>query len=133
MENLNIENIQITSLSVVKQAARNFAAALSETPQFAAFEQAAYAFHQDHTAQKAMQAFQEKQMALRAMIMLNALSAEQRKELESLQSNFINLPVVKAYVEAQSELASLCQILGGMLSKSIGLNYAAACGASCCG
>jgi hypothetical protein len=41
--------------------------------------------------------------------------------------------IVDEYFKAQSELATLCQTLGDALSESIGLNYAAACGVSCCG
>ena len=133
MEDMISEDIEMASPSVVKQAARDFAAVLAETPQFRTFEQAAYAFRQDQTAQQAMQAYQQKQQSLRALVMLNALSAEQRDELERQQSAFINQPVVQEYFTAQAELATLCQALGDALSESIGLNYAAACGVSCCG
>ena len=133
MVNMISEDIEMASPSVVKQAARDFAAALAETPQFIAFEQAAYAFRQDQTAQQAMQAYQQQQQSLRALLMLNALNAEQRDELERLKSAFINQPVVQEYFTAQAELATLCQALGDALSESIGLNYAAACGVSCCG
>ena len=128
-----IDDIEIAPPSVVKQAARDFAAALAETPQFKTFEQAAYAFRQDQAAQQAVQAYQQKQQSLRALLMLNALSVEQREELERLKSVFINLPVVQEFFNAQTELATLCQALGDALSESIGLNYATACGISCCG
>lgn len=133
MEEMIIEDIEMASPSVVKQAARDFAAALAETPQFKAFEQTAYSFRQDQAAQQAMQAYQQKQQSLRALLMLNALGSEQRDELERLQSAFINQPVVQKYFTAQAELATLCQALGDAFSESIGLNYAASCGVSCCG
>jgi cell fate (sporulation/competence/biofilm development) regulator YlbF (YheA/YmcA/DUF963 family) len=66
-------------------------------------------------------------------MMLNALSAKQQSELESLQSAFMKQPVVQEYFKAQTELATLCQALGNAISESIGLNYSAACGVSCCG
>lgn len=128
-----IDDIDIAHSSVIKQAARDFAAVLAETPQFKAFEQAAYAFRQDQSAQQAMQAYQQKQQSLRALLMLNALSAEQRDELKRLQNEFTSQLVVQAYIAAQAELASLCQVLGDALSESVGLNYAASCGVSCCG
>jgi len=133
MEDIVFENIEIAPPSVVKQAARDFAAALAETQQFKAFEQTAFAFRQDQAAQQAMQAYQQKQQSLRAMLMLNALNVEQRDELERLQSAFISQPVVQEYFTAQADLATLCQALGDALSESIGLNYVAACGVSCCG
>ena len=133
MEDMISKDVEMASPTVVKQAARDFAAALAETPQFKAFEQTAYAFRQDQAAQQAKQAYQQKQQSLRALLMLNALSAEQRDELERLQGGFINQPVVQEYFTAQAELATLCQALGDALSESIGLNYAASCGVSCCG
>ena len=127
------DDIEMAPPSVVFSAARDFAATLSETPQYKAFEQAAERFRQDQAAQQAMEAYREKQMDLRPLLMLNALSDEQRTELESLQNAFVNQPVVQEYSKAQMEFASLCQALGDALSESIGLNYAAACGVSCCG
>ena len=133
MEDMVFEDIEISSPSVVKQAARDFATALAETQQFKAFEQKAYTFYQDQAAQQAMLAYQQKQKSLRALMMLNALSAEERDELERLESAFTNQPVVQEFFSAQAELAVLCQALGDALSKSIGMNYAGACGVSCCG
>jgi cell fate (sporulation/competence/biofilm development) regulator YlbF (YheA/YmcA/DUF963 family) len=129
-----IENdLDIAPPSVVLQAASDFASALAETPQFQAFERASERFRQDQAAQQAMQAYQQKQESLRALLMLNAVSADQRAELERLQNAFIHQPVVQEYFAAQTDLAALCQLLGDMLSESIGLNYATACGVSCCG
>jgi cell fate (sporulation/competence/biofilm development) regulator YlbF (YheA/YmcA/DUF963 family) len=127
------EEIEIASTSIVKQAARDFAAALAETPQFKAFEQAAYAFRNDQAAQQAMQALQQKQQSLRPLMQLNALSNIQHEELMELQSAFTSQTVVQEYFSAQAELTTLCQALGDELSGAIGLNYAAACAASCCG
>jgi len=128
-----INDIEVASPSVVKQAARNFASTLAETPEFKSFEQAAERFRQDQAAQQAMKVFKEKQRDWRALIMLNALSPEQRTELEILKNAFLDQSIVQEYFKAQMELANLCQTLGDALSESIGLNYAAACGVSCCG
>lgn len=129
-----LENdLDIAPTSVVLQAASDFAAALAEMPQFQAFEQASERFRQDRAAQQAMQAYQQKKQSLQFLLMLNAVSPDQHAELEQLRIAFIRQPVVQEYFAAQTELASLCQLLGDMLSESIGLNYAAVCGASCCG
>lgn len=133
MENLASENIEVAPPDVVKRAARDFAAALADTPQFKALDQAADHLRQDQAAQQAMGAYQEKQIAWRALMMLNALSDEQKAELEQLRAAFMNRPVVEEYFKAQTDFVTLCQTLGDTLSESIGLNFAAACGASCCG
>lgn len=128
-----VGDIEIAPPSVVRQAACDFAAALAGTQQFKAFEKAAERFRQDKTAQQAMDAYQVKQQSLRALMMLNTLSDEQRSELEQLHDDFINQPVVQEYLRAQTELVSLCQALGDVLSEVTGLNYSAACKVSCCG
>ena len=133
MDDQVFDNIETAPLSVVLSAARNFAAALVETPQYKAFEQAAERFRQDQTAQQAMEAYSQKQIEYRPLLMLNALSVEQSAELESLKNAFVDRAVVQEYSKAQTGLVALCQALGDALSESIGLNYAAACGVSCCG
>lgn len=133
MDDQVFDDIEIAPASVVLSAARNFASALAETPQYQAFEQAAERFRQDPAAQQAMEAYRQKQMDLRPLLMLNALSAEQTAELESLKNAFVDQAIVQEYSKAQTELVALCQALGDALSESIGLNYAAACGVSCCG
>jgi cell fate (sporulation/competence/biofilm development) regulator YlbF (YheA/YmcA/DUF963 family) len=128
------KEIEISPESIVKQAARDFAAALSETPQFKAFEQADLAFRQDQAAQQALLALQEMQKSLRPMMLLNALSTDQHFELQRLQNTFTSQPVVQEYFSAQADLAALCQALGDQLSHAIGLNYASICASSsCCG
>ncbi len=129
----SLSDIETASASVVLQAARDFAEALSETPQFQAFEQAAHAFRKDTAAQQAIKTYQEKERSLRGLKMLNALSPEQTDELEQLQNAFNSMPVVQEYAKAQSELITLCQVLGDGLSEATGLNYAAACSSGCCG
>lgn len=128
-----VDDMEIAPSSVVKQAARDFAAALSETPQFKAFEQVARVFQKDEVAQRAMQAYESKQQSLRALVMLNAVSAEEQKELEHLQQDFMSEPSVVAYFQAQNDLIALSQACASLLSQATGLNYSASCCSSCCG
>ena len=128
-----LNDMEIAPPSVVKQAARDFAAVLSETQQFKAFEQAAGVFQKDEVAQHAMQAYESEQQSLQALLMLNAVSAEEQKELEHLRQNFISQPSVMAYLQAQNDLMVLSQACASLLSQATGLNYSASCGSSCCG
>lgn len=128
-----LNDVDMASPAVVRAAARDFAAALAEAPQFKAFEQAYEAFHHDAAAQQALSVYQAKASSLRAVLMLNAASEAERAELEKLKNDYLTRPTVQAYAKAESELTALCQQAAGMISESIGLNYAAACGASCCG
>ena len=133
MDGNKTNEMEVAPSSVVHTAARNFAAALAETPQFKAFEQAYEALSKDNAAHQALSVYQAKAKSLRAILMLNAVSEVERAELERLQNDYVTRPTVQAYASAEADLTVLCQQAAGMISESIGLNYAASCGASCCG
>ncbi len=118
--------------AVARQAARDFAAALAETPQFKAFEQAAEELQRDQVAQRAIADYTLKQQSLQWMQQLNAVSAQDQAELERLHKAFLGNPTVAAYLKAQEALTTLCQAAGDLLSRQIGLSFAAACGPGCC-
>lgn len=127
-------DLEVASKEVVMQAARQFAEVLAEAPQFQAFEQALFTFRQDAEAQSAIQEFQKKQASLKALLMLNAVSAEDRQELQTLLDRVNQQPSVIAYNQAQGALVAVSQELGDLLSKAIGLDYASVCRTGgCCG
>jgi cell fate (sporulation/competence/biofilm development) regulator YlbF (YheA/YmcA/DUF963 family) len=128
----DVNELELAPPEVVRQAARDFAAALAETPQFRAYEEAVERLNHDTVAQRAIDAFQAKQESLQALIMLNALSAADKAELQRLQDAFSSAPAVIAYAQAQADLMAICQETADWLSEAIGLNYAAACGSGCC-
>jgi cell fate (sporulation/competence/biofilm development) regulator YlbF (YheA/YmcA/DUF963 family) len=133
MTHIELDELEIAPPEVVRQAARNFAASLSETRQFIDFEEAAERLNTDQQAQKAIAAFQTKQQSLQMMIRLNAVSPADQSELERLQHAYLNEASVVGYIQAQQELVAICQAAGEIISQAIGLNYSASCGASCCG
>lgn len=133
MKQVELNELDIASPSVVRAAARDFAAALAETPQFKAFESAYANLKKDTAAQQALSAYQEKSKSMRALLMLNAVSPAERAELDQLRIDYFTRPAVQAYAVAEAELTTLCQQTAEMISQAIGLNFAAACGASCCG
>jgi len=133
MRNLVFDDIEIAHVEVAKRAARDFAAALAETQQFKAFEQTYEILSHDVAAQQALSAYRGKAESLRALLMLNAVSEAERAELERLKQDYLTRASVQAFAAAEAELTALCQQAAGMISAAIGLNYAASCGASCCG
>ena len=132
MSGFDLNELELAPPEVVRQAARDFAVALSETPQFRAYDEAAERLNQDPVAQRAIDAFQAKQQSLQAMLMLNAVSEADKAELQRLQQAFASTPAVVAYAQAQADLMVICQASADWLSEAIRLNYAAACGSGCC-
>jgi cell fate (sporulation/competence/biofilm development) regulator YlbF (YheA/YmcA/DUF963 family) len=128
-----LSEIEIASPSVVHAAARDFAAALAETPEFKAFEQAYMELRQDVVAQQALSTHQDKAASLSVLLALDAVSEADRAELERLRQDYLRFASVQAYTSAQAELTTLCQQAAGKISTAIGLNYASSCATSCCG
>ncbi len=132
MTDLSVNELELAPPEVVRQSARDFAVALSETPQFKAYETAIEHLNNDPQAQHALEALAKKQQALQAVLLLNAMSTEERAELERLRSVFLSQPAVTALYQAQADLQIVCQAVADWLSEAIGLNFAAACGSGCC-
>ena len=134
MSDTTWNDLEVAPRSAVMQAARQFAEVMASTSQFREFEQSYYDFLQDTEAQNAIKDFQKKQASLKALLMLNAVSEEDRRELRRLQARFYQQPTVIRNTRAQKELESISQEIGDLLSKAIGLDYAAACKTGgCCG
>jgi cell fate (sporulation/competence/biofilm development) regulator YlbF (YheA/YmcA/DUF963 family) len=132
MNDFALNELELAPPEVVIQSARDFAVALAETPQFRTFEAATDRLNNDLIAQRAMEAYQTKQESLQTMLMLNAVSAEERADLEQLRLAFMNQPSVVMYFQAQADLMAICQASADWLSEAIGLNFAVACGSGCC-
>ena len=116
------------------RAAREFAAALAETVEYQAFEEAQLALQREGAAQEAIRAFREKQQALGWELRFGLVADADREELRRLEQAMLAQPAVRAYVEAQERLSRLCGELAGLISDTIGLNFAAGCGPGCaCG
>ncbi len=132
MKNPALTDLELVLSPAVRRAAQNFATALSETPQFKKFEEMSQTFQHDQSAQQAIAAFKAKQQALKAMLMLNAVSDAERAELERLRQAVLTNPTYAAYQQAQGELIALCRAAEGLLTSSIGLSLSAACSTGCC-
>jgi len=132
MPDFILNELEIAPREVVLQAARDFAAALAETPQFTTFEDTAEHLHRDEAARRALDAYQSKQQSLQAVLMLNAASDANRAELQRLHAAVVSQPSVAAYAQAQADLMIVCRSMADMLSQAVGLNFAAVCGSGCC-
>ncbi len=132
MTELDANDVETAPLSAVDQAIRGFAEALTETPEYKAFEQAALALNDDAAAEQARTAFETKQKSLQGLIQLNALSPADRAELERLRQAFLTLPTVITYARAEAKLIEVCQMAGDLLSYELEIDVAAVCSSGGC-
>jgi len=115
-------------------AARGFAEVLKKTPEYIAFDSARTALLHDRAAQQAIQAYQKKQQELSWRWQVGLVEESERQAVEALYEAMMSEPAVKAYVEAQSRLGSLCREVRDLIARETGLDLSAACGPGCsCG
>ena len=113
-------------------AARAFAHALGETPEYRAYEETADRLRNDEVAQQVMADFMAKQRSLQMLLRLNAVPAGEQAELERLRKAFLSEPAVAAHLKAQDDFTALCHAAADLLSQRIGLSFTAASGPGCC-
>lgn len=127
-----IDELEVAPPAVVRQAAHDFAAALAAAPEFLALEEAAATLRADAGARQAMEAFQEKQRALKAVFIRDTTDVAAQAELEALRQAYLAQPAVVAYFQAEEALRALSQQAAGTLSATLNFDFAAACGGGCC-
>jgi cell fate (sporulation/competence/biofilm development) regulator YlbF (YheA/YmcA/DUF963 family) len=134
MKTETLNELSVTSKSVLLHTTRRFTEALTDTPEFVAFEESYQAFRHDQEAQTIYKALQNKQQALRMMMMLNSLDEKERQELKDLENQFYQQETVQSYLQAQNNLISLCQEIGDVFSEAVGLDFGSSCRiGGCCG
>lgn len=125
--------LDVAPVSVVMHAARGFAEALIDTDVYREFDDALRRLQADHSAQRAIEAYQEKRRFHHVLLMVNGLSPEEKAELDRLHRTMLDQPSVQAYLRAQGRWTELCQALAERLSGHIGVDFSAAAGGGCCG
>lgn len=134
MDDIKINEFEVVPKSVVMQTAKKLAETITETPEFLEFELAYYNYRQDVDAIKAIQEFQLKQASLKAQLILNDVSDEDRRELKRLKDQFAEQPSVIRYTKAQEALVAISQEVGDLISNAIGIDYGNSCKTGgCCG
>lgn len=129
---IGFAELEVAPPSVVKQAAQDVALALKQTTEYRLLESAAAALNADVEAQQAIEAYRTKQQALQMMLQLNAVSPEDRMELNRLYQAFALRKSVQEYTTAEAAFRTLCQVAGDYLSNRIGFDFAATASAGCC-
>ena len=111
----------------------NFSSAFSSSQEYKKFETTYSVMNQDAVAQKELEAFKQKQQEINQLFKQNGDREKALAELGKSQASLLKNPAIANYTAAQEALMDLCTEAGDMLSKNIGLDYAAVCAPSCCG
>ena len=122
--------VHAQSTDAVGPAIQRFASGIAEAPEFRIYEQADLALRQDQQAQELIGKLQAAQQHAR----WGAFAASDEVDsLDALRERAMAHPTVSAFLEAQGQLAGLCQEINGVLTDTLGMDFASAAAPSCCG
>ena len=133
MNNELFKDLREDEKSRLSEAFWNFSSALLHSQEYKDYEKALSRMNQDAVAQKELKTFKQKQQEINQIFRQNGDREKALAEMERLQDSLMQNTAISAYTIAQEELMAICTEAGVMLSKSIGLDYAAVCAPSCCG
>jgi cell fate (sporulation/competence/biofilm development) regulator YlbF (YheA/YmcA/DUF963 family) len=133
MDKKSFEQISEDERKRLFPAVWNFSSALLGSQEYKNYETTFSRMKQDAAAQKDLQLFQEKQQEINRTYRQDGNREKAQAEMDAVQKSLIQNPAISAYTIAQEELTALCNDAGIILSKNIGLDYAAVCAPSCCG
>ena len=128
----NIE-IKTTTKEEMHTAIHQFVNALVAAPQYRSYEETSKNFQDDVEAKNALREYQSRAKDFQTKQMFNTITEEEQEELQRLWMKFMGFKSVQAYFAAQEGYQALCQECAQIISDKCGLDYATACGASCCG
>lgn len=127
------KEIQEDERSRLSAAIWNFSSAFSSSQEYKNYETTYSRMNQDAAAQNDLASYRQKQQEINLAFRQNGNREKALAELEKLEKDLLKNSVIADFIKAQEVLMDLCTEAGTILSKNIGLDYAAVCGPSCCG
>lgn len=111
----------------------NFSSSFSSSQEFKNYETAFSRMNQDAEAQKELSAYRQKQQEINQLFRQNGNREMALAQLEKLELELLKNAAIANFITAQKILMEICTEAGAVLSRNIGLDYAAVCAPSCCG
>ncbi len=114
------------------EAAGHLARTLARSAEYAAFERAQEAVHEDARAREMLRAFQELQWEHQAN-WWDGLGEGRRKRLQRMWEEMNQYPTTADYLRSQERLVDLFREVNSLLAEELGFDYASLCAPGCCG
>ena len=127
MIELNMQRTEVGA-TAISEAIAELSATIKADPLYGTLWAAHQALQVDEEAQQLLEDVQLRQRRLQ----FSAAGADEA-EFQALLERFYRLPVVAAYHEAEDALVDLLKEIDGVISTTMGIDFAANAKRSCCG
>lgn len=134
MNSQNVIEAQIVPKHVLIKSVEQFCQVFANASQYITYMQAKVDLNNDEAAHKAAQAYLRKKNSLRFVRKDSPEYDQALQEVQSLKEAYEELPVVRAYMTADTELRAISESVGQLLSSHIEMDFGLNClsGNSCC-
>jgi cell fate (sporulation/competence/biofilm development) regulator YlbF (YheA/YmcA/DUF963 family) len=111
---------------------KEFAQAISESPEFLSFEEARKKLKEDQKAQKLIKEFEDKQQLFQ--MFGNSSDSQTQAELNKYREKMLTHPQIRDYFQKQGDFTRFFQDLGKLISDVAGFDFGQACAppTGCC-
>lgn len=111
---------------------KEFAQAISESPEFLSFEEARKKLKEDQQAQRLIKEFEDKQQFFQ--MLGNSLDSKGQAEWIKYQQKLCDHPLIHDYFQKLDDLTRFFQDLGKLISEVAGFDFNQACAppTGCC-
>lgn len=104
---------------------KEFAQAISESPEFLSFEEARKKLKEDQKAQKLIKEFEDKQQLFQ--MFGNSSDSQTQAELNKYREKMLAHPQVRDYFQKQDDFTRFFQELNKLISDVAGFDFGQAC------
>ena len=119
-----MENVATATGIEALEAARGFARAIGESPQFREYEQAEGSIKEDAEARTLLAEYQEAQKTLRMLQSWSGGNSQHGAQFRELEEKVFQHPKLRNYFDSQEKLVSLIQSLNRGLGEALGFDFA---------
>lgn len=121
-----------TPLDGFNEKIKSLAKAISESPEFIAFEEAKKKMRENEEAQKLIREFKDKQRTFQ--MFGGFVNPRAQTELKQCQRRMLANPEIQNYFKKQEDLAEFLRDIGKVISENAGFDFSQACtpATGCC-
>lgn len=115
----------------VEALGRKLGAAITELPEYQAFEEAQEAVKRDDDAQAKIQEFEQLRQQFMLARQTGQASKEDMQELQTKQQELHQIPVMAEFLDAQSELTDRLEEINKAISEPLAVDFGEEAGGCC--
>ena len=124
-------DVEAVDQSRVEQLGEELGEAITQTPEYRRFEETKQAVEDDEEAQQKVSEFEQLRQEFMLARQTGEATQEDVQEVQQAQTELHALPVMEAYLDAQSELEDKLEAVNEAISEPLAVDFGQQAGGCC--